>query len=42
MAHTVGLISGNLGRGAAISMFMFPVLLLVVFVVLGVLRKDDG
>lgn len=42
LAHTVGLISGNLGRGAAISMFMFPVLLLVVFIVLGVLRKDDG
>lgn len=42
LAHTVGLISGNLGRGAAISMFMFPVLLLVVFITLGVLRKDDS
>ena len=39
LAHSVGLISGELGRGAAISMFMFPVLLLVVFLVLRVLRR---
>jgi multiple sugar transport system permease protein len=31
LAYQIGLITGNLGRGAATALFIFPVLLVVVY-----------
>jgi multiple sugar transport system permease protein len=39
-AYQVGLQGGNLGQGAAISLFLFPMLALVVFVQLRWIRKE--
>ncbi len=40
LAYQVGLTGGNLGQGAAISLFLFPMLALVVFLQLRWIRKD--
>ena len=40
LAYQVGLNGGNLGQGAAISLFIFPMLAVVVFVQLRYVRKD--
>src|SRR5213083_2277448 len=40
LAYQVGLQGGNLGQGAAISLFIFPLLALVVFVQLRYIRKE--
>ncbi|MDR7550700.1 MAG: sugar ABC transporter permease [Armatimonadota bacterium] len=41
LAYQVGLVSGELGRGAAISLFIFPVLLVGVFLLLRVVRRSE-
>lgn len=41
LAYQVGLGAGALGRGAAISLFMFPLLVLVVIVQLWSLRREE-
>ena len=40
LAYQVGLNGGNLGQGAAISLFLFPVLVAIVFLQLRYIRKD--
>src|SRR6202040_3016983 len=40
LAYQVGLSGGNLGQGAAISLFIFPLLALVVFFQLRYVRKE--
>ena len=40
LAYQVGLSGGNLGQGAAISLFLFPILAGVVFIQLRYIRKD--
>jgi multiple sugar transport system permease protein len=40
LAYQQGLVGGNLGQGAAISLFLFPVLAAVVFIQLRYIRKD--
>ena len=40
LAYQVGLYGGNLGQGAAISLFIFPLLAVVVFVQLRYVRKE--
>jgi multiple sugar transport system permease protein len=40
LAYQVGLNGGNLGQGAAISLFIFPLLALVVFLQLQYIRKE--
>jgi multiple sugar transport system permease protein len=40
LAYQVGLNGGNIGQGAAISLFLFPMLAFVVFVQLRYIRKD--
>jgi multiple sugar transport system permease protein len=39
LAFQVGLITGYLGKGAAVSLFIFPVLLVVVYFQLGLMRR---
>lgn len=41
MAYQIGLTSAQIGTGAAISLFMFPVLSLVVFLTIWSLRRGD-
>jgi multiple sugar transport system permease protein len=41
LARQVGLESGLLGQGAAISLFMFPVLVIVVYMQLRFVRRED-
>lgn len=40
LAYQTGLVGGNLGQGAAISLFLFPMLAAVVFLQLRYIRKD--
>jgi multiple sugar transport system permease protein len=40
LAYQVGLNGGNLGQGAAISLFLFPMLAAVVFIQLRYIRKE--
>src|SRR5919109_1667130 len=40
LAYQVGLFGGNLGQGAAISLFLFPMLAAVVFVQLRYIRRE--
>jgi multiple sugar transport system permease protein len=40
LAYQVGLTGGNLGQGAAISLFLFPMLAAVVFIQLRYIRRD--
>ena len=40
LAYQVGLVGGNLGQGAAISLFLFPMLAAVVFVQLRYIRRE--
>lgn len=42
LAHQLGLVSGQLGQGATVSLFMFPFLALVVYLQLRLLRKETG
>ncbi len=39
LAHQVGLMTGEIGRGAAVSLFMLPFLLLVVFYQMRLMRR---
>jgi multiple sugar transport system permease protein len=41
-AYQIGILAGLLGEGAAISLFMFPVLLIVVWLQLRYLRRLEG
>jgi len=40
LAYQVGLDGGNLGQGAAISLFLFPMLAAIVFVQLRYIRRE--
>jgi len=40
LAYQVGLTGGNLGQGAAISLFLFPILAAVVFIQLRYIRRE--
>ena len=40
LAYQIGLVGGNLGQGAAISLFLFPMLAAVVFVQLRYIRRE--
>jgi multiple sugar transport system permease protein len=40
LANQIGLQSGRIGEGAAVSLFMFPVLVLVVYSQLRFVRKE--
>ena len=40
LAYQIGLQGGNLGQGAAISLFLFPMLAMVVFLQLRYIRRD--
>ena len=40
LAYQVGLSGGNLGQGAAISLFLFPMLAAMVFVQLRYIRRE--
>ena len=40
-AFQVGIVSGNLGQGAAISLFLFPILLIVAILILRVARRAE-
>lgn len=42
LAHQVGLVSGRLGTGAAISLFLFPLLAAFVWLQLRLVRKDES
>ena len=39
MAYDVALVAGRIGEGAAISLFLFPILLVVIILMLGYLRR---
>jgi multiple sugar transport system permease protein len=41
LAYQVGIVAGNLGEGAAISLFLFPVLVVVATTILNVLYRED-
>lgn len=40
LANQVGLVSGNIGEGAAISLFLFPILVIIVYFQLKMIRKE--
>jgi multiple sugar transport system permease protein len=40
-AHQTGLVTARIGEGAAISLFLFPILVLVIFFQLRVLRRQE-
>ncbi|MGH7332483.1 MAG: sugar ABC transporter permease, partial [Candidatus Rokuibacteriota bacterium] len=40
LAYQTGLVGGNLGQGAAISLFLFPMLAAVVFFQLRYIRRE--
>jgi multiple sugar transport system permease protein len=40
LAYQIGVVSGSLGEGAAVSLTMFPILVVVVIVLLAYLRKE--
>ena len=40
LAYQMGLTGGNLGQGAAISLFLFPLLAAIVFIQLRYIRKE--
>ena len=42
LAYQLGMASGNLGEGAAVALFMFPILALVIVFQLWYLRKGDS
>ncbi len=42
LAYQLGMASGNLGEGAAVALFMFPILALVIVFQLWYLRKGDA
>jgi len=42
LAYQLGMASGNLGEGAAVALFMFPFLALVILWQLLYLRKEDS
>jgi multiple sugar transport system permease protein len=41
LSFGVGLGGGNIGQGAAISLFLFPILVVVVFIMLRFIRRED-
>ena len=40
-AHQTGLMSARIGEGAAVSLFLFPILVLVIFLQLRLLRREE-
>lgn len=40
-AHQTGLVSARIGEGAAVSLFLFPILVLVIFFQLRLLRREE-
>lgn len=42
LAYQTGLVSSKLGEGAAIALFLFPVLVVTVIIQLHLIRKDTG
>jgi multiple sugar transport system permease protein len=40
MAYDVALVAGRIGEGAAISLFLFPILLVAIILLLGYLRRE--
>lgn len=40
-AHQTGLVSARIGEGAAVSLFLFPILVVVIFLQLRLLRRED-
>ena len=40
MAYDVAMVAGRIGEGAAISLFLFPILLIVILIMLRYLRKE--
>jgi ABC-type sugar transport system permease subunit len=40
LANQIGLQSGKIGEGAAVSLFMFPILVMVVYFQLRFVRKE--
>ena len=40
-AHQTGLVSARIGEGAAVSLFLFPILVLVIFLQLRFLRREE-
>jgi multiple sugar transport system permease protein len=40
LSNQVGLVSGNIGEGAAISLFLFPILVMTVYFQLKMIRKE--
>jgi multiple sugar transport system permease protein len=40
MAYDVALVAGRIGEGSAISLFLFPALLIVIILMLRYLRRD--
>lgn len=41
MAYDVALLAGRIGEGAAISLFLFPILLVIILIMLRYLRKEQ-
>ena len=41
LTHTIGLMGSDLGKGAATSLYMFPVLVVVVLLMLRLLKRED-
>ena len=42
LSYQLGMASGNLAEGAAVALFMFPILALVIVFQLWYLRREDG
>jgi ABC-type sugar transport system permease subunit len=40
MAYDVAMVAGRIGEGATISLFLFPILLIVIIFMLRYLRKE--
>ena len=40
LAYQIGLTGGNLGQGAAVSLFLFPMLAAIVFIQLRYIRRE--
>jgi multiple sugar transport system permease protein len=40
-AHQTGLVSARIGEGAAVSLFLFPILVVVIFLQLRLLRREE-
>jgi multiple sugar transport system permease protein len=41
LAYKTGILGGNLGRGSAVALFMFPMLFVAIVVMLRILKRRD-